>query len=580
VDNGFNPGTGVKAFAAQVDGKVLLGGDSLTIGGNNLKGLAPVDSNGTLDSTFFAELSPHPSISTITLQVDGQVLISGPDVTGNARPDYNLLTRLAADGRRDSTFVAGAYRGGWANWMMAQPNGKLIIGGRFPFLDGTNDASVARLNNDGSLDAVLSTNRGMEHAVPQPDGKWLVPEASASFNADYGVDNSFIPPVVDNQVLSSAAQADGRVLIGGNFSTVNGVNRSGIARLNADGTVDAAFAPEISSSGNSIYSVRAQPHGKILIGGEFFSAEQAHYYGLARLTADGSLDSSFNHIFAENGSPVPVGNIVLRPDGKILITGNFFYVHGARRDYIARLDADGSLDNTFDAGSYSDDPAAQYVRGASSITLHPDGSLFVLGDYYLGDDQYLQGAYHLNANGSVDANFNPSGGLPFDVRSVAVPPMAKCSSVAASLRSMVWPAPIWPGSTAILLGMMRRPWPSPARLMGRRLWPPQRSVQVTASDSDGDIARVDVYSGDTLIGSANSEPFEFTWNEVAPGNYTLMVVATDNLGATTPSAPFNISVTNVGPLYPLSARGQFHRYSRQGPRCRPRESFHPAEQGT
>jgi uncharacterized delta-60 repeat protein len=424
LDLNYNPGTGVKTFAAQADGKVLVGGSFLTIGGASVNGLIRLNADGSIDRTFHPELSPHPSLFGITLLPDGKVLLNGPDVTGNVPPDYNLLTRLHTDGSRDATFIAGKNRGGGARWLMALPDGKFLIGGRFPFIDGINLAGIARLNADGSLDRILSTSTelGNDRIIPLPDGKWLAGKAAVRFNADWTVDATFTAPVTDNQIGAVAVQSDGRVVIAGSFTAVNGTNRNGIARLNTDGTVDTTFvAAGFSQFSNGFSSLAVQPDGKVLAGGEFSSADQAHQYGIVRLNTNGSLDSTFDPVFAENGVAVPVQNIVLQPDGKVLITGAFTFIRGVRHDYIARLNANGSLDNGFDPG-FVVETGAGVSSNPGAITLQPDGRLLVLGDYHLGNDRYIQGIYRLGPGGIVDPAFDVSGGLPFNVNAVAAQP--------------------------------------------------------------------------------------------------------------------------------------------------------------
>lgn len=66
-----------------------------------------------------------------------------------------------------------------------------------------------------------------------------------------------------------------------------------------------------------------------------------------------------------------------------------------------------------------------------------------------------------------------------------------------------------------------------------------------ASDADGSISKVEFYNGATLLGTATSSPFTFTWAGAAPGTYSITAKATDNKGAVTTSSPINITV-NVG----------------------------------
>ena len=134
-----------------------------------------------------------------------------------------------------------------------------------------------------------------------------------------------------NYVLSLALQADGKILVGGLFTTLGGTNRNYIARLNADGTLEPSFDP-VAYFG-SVNTLALQPDGKILVG---------NYYGILRLNVDGTVDPSFN---ADADSYVD--SLALQADGKILVGGGFNYLCGQWRNHIARLGVDGTLDPNF-----------------------------------------------------------------------------------------------------------------------------------------------------------------------------------------------------------------------------------------
>src|SRR5262249_33894087 len=152
-------------------------------------------------------------------------------------------------------------------------------------------------------------------------------------------------------VKSIAVQPDGRVLIGGSFTNVNGASRNRIARLNADGTVDGSFSsyveiffdPDYNPS--SVASMAIQPDGKILMAGTFYRIDGVTRRGIARLDAGGTLDTNFA---AVSGAP-DVRAVALQSDGKVLIGGTFTSINGTNRNRIARLNADGSLDLSFDS---------------------------------------------------------------------------------------------------------------------------------------------------------------------------------------------------------------------------------------
>jgi uncharacterized delta-60 repeat protein len=137
-------------------------------------------------------------------------------------------------------------------------------------------------------------------------------------------------------VYAVAVQSDGKILVGGGFTAFKGANRNGIARLNANGSLDNGFNPGAGTDG-SVSSVALQRDGKVLIGGSFTSVNGTNRNNIARLDANGSLDSSFD---PGTGADGIVRSIVLQPDGKVLIGDEFTTVNGVVRLQVARLCGD------------------------------------------------------------------------------------------------------------------------------------------------------------------------------------------------------------------------------------------------
>ena len=132
-------------------------------------------------------------------------------------------------------------------------------------------------------------------------------------------------------------QADGKILAGGNFTTLapNGgaaVTRNRIARLETDGRLDQTL--NLSTVGSFVIATAVQPDGKILIGGSFTSVLGVPRNNIARLNTDGTLDTAFNPNANDD-----VYSIAVQADGKILAGGDFTSIGGQTRNRIARLDA-------------------------------------------------------------------------------------------------------------------------------------------------------------------------------------------------------------------------------------------------
>src|SRR5262249_44058535 len=151
----------------------------------------------------------------------------------------------------------------------------------------------------------------------------------------------------NNWVESMAVQADGKIVIGGQFTTANGVTRTRIARLLSNGALDTSFDPGAGAN-NTVYKVLVQTDGKVLLAGAFTSARGTARNRIARLNTDGSLDTTFDPgLGADNA----IWGIGLQADGKIVVSGPFSTFNGTPRLRFARLNTDGSVDNSFNVGS-------------------------------------------------------------------------------------------------------------------------------------------------------------------------------------------------------------------------------------
>jgi uncharacterized delta-60 repeat protein len=428
LDSSFNPGSGtnnfVSALAVQADGKVLIGGFFSSYNGTERNRIARLNADGTLDGSFDPGTGADGGVFALAVQADGKVLIGGGFSSYNGT-ERNRIARLNADGGLDDSFDPGTGADGGVFALAVQADGKVLIGGFFTSYNSTERNNIARLNANGSLDSSFDPGTGADGTVRalavQADGKVLIGGLFTSYNdtgrnriarlnANGSLDSSFdLGTGADGGVRALAVQADGKVLIGGFFTSYNGTGRNRIALLNANGSLDSSFDPGSGADG-SVVALAVQADGKVLIGGFFTSYSGTGRNRIARLNADGSLDSSFN---PGTGANDYVFALAVQADGKVLIVGGFSSYNGTERNGIARLNADGSLDTNFK-------PESGVNGNVFALAVQADGKVLIGGSFTSYNGTGRNGIARLNADGSLDTNFNPGTGVDGDVSALAV----------------------------------------------------------------------------------------------------------------------------------------------------------------
>ncbi|MSX80672.1 MAG: hypothetical protein F2737_10660, partial [Actinobacteria bacterium] len=393
-DATFTPATldgGVSKILVQPDGKILIKSGN----GGFTGGLKRLNADGTLDGTFTSAYTSGPAITTLALQADGKILLGVNTVTDLNNYGTKGIVRLNTDGTEDTAFAAAATAVNQPTCNSSTPCSaaseiKVQIDGKILISVSRNPGPLAiRLNADGSTDGTFAI----------PSGTLGIP-GYASMPRSYEL------------------QADGKILIGGNFSPK-------IKRLNSDGTVDTGFT-FVNPEGFYGGLLKALPNGKILYSNGASTIARLNYDGsaddsftsatltgvgynapivvqadgkiligtsssLVRLNADGTIDDTFT-------SPTATGNSQtygLQANGKIVVTADGNPDHIIRLNNIGPTSSDGAVDTTFIPPTL-DGPV-------NSTAIQADGKVLIGGNFA----GYLK---RLNADGTVDTDF--AGNLP------------------------------------------------------------------------------------------------------------------------------------------------------------------------
>ncbi len=400
LDLSFNPFANgpILAIVVQPDGKILVGGSFTSIGGYLRNNIARLHPDGSLDLSF--SLSANSWVDTFAIQPDGKILVGGrfTELGGLTR---NRIARLHPDGVLDFHFNPSANDRVLA--FAVQPDGKIVVGGLFTELEGQTRNYIARLNPQGDLDMSfyphIDANARVSALALQEDGKIILGgdftrlglnsrSRIARLNSNGFLDTSFNPGLgVDQYVRTLALQPDGKILIGGNFNSVDGQDYGKIARLENDGSLDEDFNVSIDWTVN-VFTIALQPDNKILLGGSFLAVGDKRQRRIARLYPDGTIDTDcfiigsenlLSGTFGYNGSDGAVRALALNPDNKILMGGDFstirYQVTETEPDYrflLAQLNSEGRVENS------------KYLRARDvfySLLLRPDNSALAGGNF-------------------------------------------------------------------------------------------------------------------------------------------------------------------------------------------------------
>jgi uncharacterized delta-60 repeat protein len=400
-------------FIVDQEGKTLIAGGSQTgsYNGNRDFIVVRLNTDGSMDSTFASNgelLVPDDSSTdvayTMALDNNNRILVAGSSTVGIEIQGYEFhvgrmsVIRLDNSGNLDTTFdkdgklildIGGdEFSGKDAKSLAVDENGKILIAGT----DRNNNVSefiILRLNDNGSFDNTFS---------------------------DDGIDRISVGNNYDI-AYSLILDKNNRIVLAGNSYTETGPQDYSVIRLKTDGTLDSTFSDDgklifpIGVSDDQARSVTLDENGKLLIAGLSYNGKN-YDFSAARVNDDGNLDSTFDEdgkVMIHSNGIDEAKSMVIDSDGKVLAAG--FSYTGSDNDFsIVRLNADGSLDKTFNHSGKLTIPVGDGDDVANCIALDASGKILVAGRS-VHDGQGTFSIVRLLTDGIIDTLFDADGKL-------------------------------------------------------------------------------------------------------------------------------------------------------------------------
>ncbi len=364
---------------------------------------AATPTSGGIDNGFAPLISAPSTFLGVGVQTTGKIITSTSYTIENSTIKSGVL-RFNTDGSLDNSFAVNPYAGE----VLVQPDNKVLVA----YSDGTY-AYPVRLNSDGTDDAGFNGNVPQYYsgsisamAIQPSDNSILVAGEefmTPSFVERLNPDGTTagkLPDATGLYVTTIAVQSDNYILIGGEFV-------GGIRRLDPSGVLDPTFIGEAS---DFVTDIIVQPNGKILVAGLFQFFNDLPHPGIVRLNPDGSIDNTFTALGITD--QIDLGyyatRLLLQSDNKILVAGLFETINGASRRNLVRLNTDGTVDCSFDPGASSD----SVIEG---LAIQSNGQILISGSFTSYESTPRYGLARINGvSASLTITLQPSDVLICD----------------------------------------------------------------------------------------------------------------------------------------------------------------------
>ncbi|RAR75725.1 T9SS type A sorting domain-containing protein [Flavobacterium aciduliphilum] len=432
-------------FSSSIPINGASGGVTTSVYANDLYN-GTASSSASLPNVTFALVAPL-SITGATINSSGLISIPAGTPAGTYTLTYSLslvgnctakdtasVIILVTNNNTTPTLVAGIRANNAVNHIELQNTGRSIISGYFTTYNNISKPYVARLNTDLTLDQTFTFagNQGAMDLAIQSDNKIIAATSSAGFGGtslgitrllpDGAVDPNFNTggtgisrniSYTNEMAYACAIQTNGDILLGGDFYYYNGVQRLGIVRIKTNGSIDYTFNPTVLNTyyRSVVTGITIQPNGQIILLG-FFSPPTAGatQKNIIRLNSDGNIDPTFN-AGDTAGSLVynvdlgvslysPIAKAVVQPDGMIIIAGAFNKYNSNNVKSLVRLTSTGGIDGTFNT-------ATGVERAINELILEPTTNRLIIGgEFTLFGTTAVKKIIRLTTTGALDTTFS------------------------------------------------------------------------------------------------------------------------------------------------------------------------------
>jgi uncharacterized delta-60 repeat protein len=416
---------------APLQNYLLIGGVFTLYNAPALGGIVKIDSTGSLDPSFNMGIGlGSGGVTFITQQPDGKYLVGASNMFAYSGSSSTRIFRANQNGTFDSTFNSGTGFDNQPNNAATNPDNSNVIVGQFTTYSGSSVNSIVKVTPSGTIDTTFNTGFGFNSTVlnsisRQPDGKFIVVGTFSQYSSSNnyitrtnlsgsrsaGPGSGFNTGVGFNgQVNTLVTQSDGKILVGGNFTTYSGSsNINFIVRLNTDGTRDTTF--NIGTGFNTtVNNISLQSDGKMVCVGNFTSYSGSTTNRIVRINTDGTRDTTFNVGTGFDGTGV---TLAIQSDNKILAAGSNIY-SGSTVNRFVRINTNGTRDTTFNIGT-------GFNGVINRAIIQPDGRIICGGNFttYSGSSTNTTRIIRLNTDGTQDTSFVTGTGYGGEVFGLA-----------------------------------------------------------------------------------------------------------------------------------------------------------------